>query len=70
MGCNRIFGCHECILEQAREKMWTLRQALAQFLQIPESKSELIKTHAMSLKREIDALITSDYVEETEGETK
>ena len=64
MTCDRRFGCHSCIVEQAREKMWTLRQALAQFLQLPESKSEMIKTHAMSLKKEIDELITSNYAED------
>ena len=64
MACNRQFGCHGCIVEQAREKLWTLRQALSQFLHVPESKSEAIKTHAMSLKREIDELITSNYKEE------
>jgi len=68
MPCERRFACHGCIVEQAREKMWTLRQALSIFLQLPESKSESIKIHALSLKKEIDELITSDFREENKGE--
>ena len=67
MPYKRQFGCHECIIEQSREKMWALRQALAQFLQLPNGKEELIKTHVLSLKHEIDDLISSDYVEENKG---
>jgi hypothetical protein len=69
MPCNRQFGCHGCVIEQAREKLWTLRQALSQFLQLPNGKEEAIKTHALSLKREIDELITSNFREEEKEET-
>ena len=66
MPCDRRFACHGCIVEQAREKMWTLRQALAQFLQVPNGNKEEISVHALSLKNEIDELITSNYKEEKE----
>ena len=63
MPCNRQFGCHGCVIEQAREKLWTLRQAIVQFLQVPAAKDEQVKVHALSLKKEIDELIASNYIE-------
>ncbi len=61
--CRKEIGCHDCVVAKTSEDMRVFRQALVQFLCVPQTHISELKVMAMSLKARIDEY----YEPHTEG---